>query len=49
MLSENPAKMLGIFDTKGSIANGKAGDIVILDKDYNVTDVFVCGKKVKMQ
>ena len=49
MLSENPAKMLGIFDRKGSIANGKEADIVILDKEYNVTNVFVGGKKVKMQ
>ena len=46
MLSENPAKLLGIFDKKGSIAEGKDADIVILDKEYNVADVFVGGKKV---
>lgn len=46
MLSENPAKLLGIFETKGSIEDGKDGDIVILDSEYNVADVFVGGKQI---
>ena len=44
MLSENPAKLLGIFDSKGSIDNGKNADIVILNDEYQVCDVFVEGK-----
>lgn len=47
MLSENPAKLLGIFDSKGSIDNGKDADIVILDKDYQVCDTFVAGRKTE--
>lgn len=47
MLSENPAKLLGIFDAKGSIANGKDADIVILDEENNVADVFVGGNLVE--
>ena len=44
MLSENPAKLLGIFESKGSIDNGKKADIVILNDEYQVCDVFVAGK-----
>ncbi len=32
----NPAKNLGIFDTKGSIALGKDADFAVIDKDLNV-------------
>ena len=32
----NPAKVLGIADSKGSIALGKDADFAIIDKDYNV-------------
>lgn len=44
LLSENPAKLLGVFDQKGSIEDGKDADIVILDADNNIADVFVGGK-----
>lgn len=44
MLSENPAKMLGI--KTGKIENGYFADLVMLDSDFNVTDVFVKGEKV---
>ena len=44
MLSENPAKMLGI--KTGKIENGFFADLVMLDSDFNVTDVFVKGEKV---
>ena len=32
----NPAKVLGIADSKGSIALGKDADFAIIDKEYNV-------------
>lgn len=46
MLTENPAKLLKIYDTKGSIANGKDADIVILDEANEIADVFVGGRKI---
>jgi N-acetylglucosamine-6-phosphate deacetylase len=36
MASENPAKALGVFDQKGSIAPGKDADLVILDDAMHV-------------
>ena len=46
LLTENPAKLLKIFDTKGSIADGKDADLVVLDDENNVADVFVGGRKL---
>lgn len=43
MLSENPAKKLGIFDKFGSISPGKQADIVILNDDNRVVKVFIGG------
>jgi N-acetylglucosamine-6-phosphate deacetylase len=39
--SENPAKMLGIFDRKGSLAVGKDADFVVLDEKMDVV-MTVC-------
>ncbi len=47
LLTENPAKMLGIYDKKGSIADGKDADIVILDQENEIKDVFVSGKLIR--
>ena len=47
LLTENPAKMLGIYDKKGSIADGKEADIVILDQENEIKDVFVSGKLIR--
>lgn len=41
MTSINQAKLLGIYDRKGSIAEGKDGDIVVLDSSFNVV-LTVC-------
>ena len=46
LLTENPAKLIGVFDKKGSIAEGKDADIVVLDEEYQVTDTFVMGKQI---
>lgn len=46
LLTENPAKLIGVFDKKGSIAEGKDADLVILDEDNNVADTFVMGKQI---
>lgn len=42
MASENPAKVLGIFDKKGSIAIGKDADLVVVDEHFNVV-MTICG------
>ena len=49
MFTENPAKLLNVFDRKGSIADGKEADIVILDENNDIADVFVAGKRCDME
>ncbi|TMU82258.1 N-acetylglucosamine-6-phosphate deacetylase [Bacillus sp. BHET2] len=44
MTSENPAKQLNVFDRKGSLANGKDADIVILDENQDVYTTICKGK-----
>ena len=46
MLTINPAKMLKMDKTKGSIDIGKDADIVIIDQDMNVINTIVEGKVV---
>lgn len=46
LLTENPAKLIGVFDKKGSISEGKDADIVVLDEENQVTDTFVMGKQI---
>lgn len=45
MASENPAKVLGIFDKKGSIKIGKDADLVVLDEHFDVV-LTVCSGKI---
>ncbi len=44
LMSANPAKLLNIFDKKGSIECGKDGDIVIMNNDGFVQYCIVEGK-----
>ncbi|MCD8157147.1 MAG: N-acetylglucosamine-6-phosphate deacetylase [Clostridiales bacterium] len=46
LLTENPARLTGIFDRKGSIVEGKDADLTILDEDNNVDQVYVGGVRV---
>ncbi len=46
MASETPARIIGC-KTKGKLKIGYDADIVMFDKDINVSDVFIRGKKVK--
>jgi N-acetylglucosamine-6-phosphate deacetylase len=46
MASENPAKALGIFDKKGSIAIGKDADLVVLDDHLNVVMTMCGGRNI---
>jgi N-acetylglucosamine-6-phosphate deacetylase len=45
-VTENPARLLGIEDRKGSIAVGKDADLVLLDEDLSVHTTIVGGKIV---
>ncbi len=44
--STNPAKLLGVSDTKGSIAPQKDADVVVLDDQLNVVLTVVSGEVV---
>ena len=46
-LTENPAREMGLWEKKGSIADGKDADLVLLDEDNNVKHVFARGRQVK--
>ncbi len=46
MATTNPAKQIGVFDTKGSIAVGKDADLVVLDEKLHVRMTIVKGKIV---
>ena len=46
MMSATPAKCIGVFDRKGSIAEGKDGDIVLFDDQVSVSAVIVRGERV---
>lgn len=44
LLTENPARMLGIFHRKGSLDVGKDADMVMLDDKYRVLATFSEGE-----
>ena len=44
MASTNPAKVVGLDDELGSIAVGKAADLVFVDDRFNVQEVMVGGE-----
>lgn len=45
LLTENPARLIGVFDRKGSIAPGKDADLVLLDGENRVDGVFFRGRR----
>lgn len=47
ILTENPARLIGVYDRKGSIADGKDADLVVLDSQIRVTDVFLRGERLR--
>lgn len=47
MVSENPARFMGIYDCKGSLSKHKDADIIILDKDLRLTHVVAMGEEVE--
>ena len=47
-VSTNPALALGVENERGRIAEGLAADIVLLDKDLNIKEVIVRGRRLSM-
>jgi N-acetylglucosamine-6-phosphate deacetylase len=45
-VTENPARLLGLDDKKGTIAAGKDADLVLLERDLSVCTAIVAGKIV---
>lgn len=47
LLTENPAKLVDVYDKKGSLEDGKDADIVVLDEKNDIFEVFVQGRKIQ--
>ena len=47
MASETPAKIMGVYDRKGSLEKNKDADILVLDDNLNVRAVWAMGKLVE--
>ncbi|MDD2980080.1 MAG: N-acetylglucosamine-6-phosphate deacetylase [Hespellia sp.] len=41
----NPAKEIGIYDTCGSVTEGKAADLILLDSELVLKKVFISGEE----
>ncbi len=46
MMTDTPARIMGIHHKKGSLAVGKDADIVIFDKEIQIQETIVGGKRV---
>ncbi|MFW5984776.1 MAG: N-acetylglucosamine-6-phosphate deacetylase [Halanaerobiaceae bacterium] len=44
--SLNPARLLGIEQTKGSLKAGKDADFIVFDQDISVQETYLQGKKI---
>lgn len=46
LLTENPAKLIRVYDRVGSIEEGKAANLVVLDEECNICRTYVKGMQV---
>ena len=46
MITENPARVMGISDCKGALKAGMDADVVIFDENVNIRNTIINGKKV---
>lgn len=46
MASETPARIMGVYDRKGSLQKGKDADIMVMDENLNVRAVWAMGKLI---
>lgn len=47
MVSETPARLMNVYDRKGSLEKGKDADILIIDDKQNVRAIWAMGKLVE--
>ena len=47
MVSETPARIMGVLDRKGTLERGKDADIIALDRDLNVRAGWAMGQLVE--
>lgn len=45
-VTENPAKLLGVYDRVGSLEVGKRADFIVLDENGGIFEVYQNGKRV---
>lgn len=45
MMTANPARVMGIYGSKGSLSAGKDADIVIFDKDIDIKKTIIKGRR----
>ncbi|MBR5085595.1 MAG: N-acetylglucosamine-6-phosphate deacetylase [Muribaculaceae bacterium] len=48
MVAETPARIMGVYDRKGSLQRGKDADILLLDEDINLKAVYCMGNRVNL-
>lgn len=48
MASETPARIMGVYDRKGSLSYGKDADIMMFDQDLNLTHVIQMGREIEV-
>lgn len=46
MMTQNPARIMGLASDRGALAEGMSADICLFDKDINIKKVFVNGRPV---
>ena len=44
--TKSPAEMVGIYESRGSLTVGKRADLILCDKDMNISDVYCAGVSV---
>ena len=49
MVAETPARIMGVYDRKGSLQRGKDADILLLDEDINLKAVYCMGNRVNLE
>lgn len=48
MAAEIPAKIMGVYDRKGSLERGKDADIIILDSNIDLAGVIQMGREIEI-
>lgn len=46
MMTENPARIMGVFASKGSLEAGKDADVVVFDDNINISKTIVGGRVI---